>query len=375
MTTPSTLDLWNRALLLIREAGPAYARKLEASKSHERYPVAYVSFQRGFLGDRVPAEPIVAALRDRLDLMAPDDGSRAWQDQLIQFFMRVRDVVEPLGTAALDGRHHSMRASQASDATLEDALRQRDARQLKLYRMVRDAPDKVALSLQTHFKQDPVQWHNALIYLAGQAPTPEAGQLMILVGDLARQGKMDTVFNAQDQAAIVRLSPMTFLQKSHAGSRTLRLAAAARLGELLDDPARRPDVLAALAQIQTSAQVPEARSPQDPQRAAEAQDRLQSQLDATLEQLQQHVEISAFAQAFAVRLADRDFSALTAQDWALVDRWVYPAQAQAPEELAQVAMDLLVYRWEQRLEQQCAGDILEPLAAPEDPARPRPRMG
>lgn len=153
-----------------------------------------------------------------------------------------------------DARSLSDKAEVTTPAAASDrAVRSMEDRSKRLLNMIQTEPAKAALSVRTRLSQDVVQWENALTFLSHKATTPEAGALMVLTGELIREGKLDQVFTEQDLADIASVSLSVWLRGQNDDLTHLRYMAADKLGSLLDDPTREHDTRATLSGFKTKA--------------------------------------------------------------------------------------------------------------------------
>lgn len=153
-----------------------------------------------------------------------------------------------------DARSLSDKAEVTTPASVADrAVRSMEDRPKRLLNMIQTEPAKAALSVRTRLNQDVVQWENALTFLSHKATTPEMGALMVLTGELIREGKLDQVFTEQDLADIASVSLSVWLRGQNDDLTHLRYMAADKLGALLDDSTREYDTRATLSGFKTKA--------------------------------------------------------------------------------------------------------------------------
>lgn len=263
---PSDETLWARAIVLVREAGPGFAKM--SLRSGIQAPIGTAVLAQGALSPAMPREAIVGSLRLASSLWKADDGSDAWLVDLNHFLAKVRDHIEAMGPAALMNtwgatatrldRKAAKGSLDESQAALDSAIQQSDKRLKKLITLIRNEPAKAALSVRTRLQENAVQWQNTLAFLSHDSavPSKEYAALMVLTGELIRQGALDTVFTESDLARIALFSTGTWLEGNHRSLTRLRLSAAERLWEVLNTPERGANVRQALRAVKTKASVP-----------------------------------------------------------------------------------------------------------------------
>lgn len=148
---------------------------------------------------------------------------------------------------------------------MAQAMEHSDTRLKRLLGKILYHPEQVTQSVLKHLGTDTAVWHNSLTFLARKADEP-MGSLMVLMADVMREGKTEALFGNEELTDIARLSMGVWLRGMHEDKTTLRVRAAATLGEMLEDPARQAHARSVLASIQSKASIPPVATAQDIER-------------------------------------------------------------------------------------------------------------
>lgn len=323
-TTPSDQQLWAQACALVARYGKHYATQFQ--RSNVRAPITTAVFSLGQLGTKAPEQAIVAALSKHPLLWPGSPDSPETKTHLNQFMSEVRQALEESGPVVLSGlgKGLSIQPSRKVNAqAVERAASQLSDKHKRLLTMIREEPSKAALSARTRLTTDAVQWENTLVFLSYEATTPAMGALMVVTGELIRHGLLDQVFTESDLASVAAVSPQVWLQGLNEDLTDLRIHTARKLGALIDDPQRGPEVLAALSSLKTKAKggIPQPIEWTDEQ-IARVRSITTKVVDGWLEAVGQHGPLGDGMGAVIVsHLRDPNWAeSLTAADWHVLAR-------------------------------------------------------
>lgn len=137
---------------------------------------------------------------------------------------------------------------ESIDQNVQEWLQDLPDRPKKLLAKILHEPTQVATSVLTHLGKDRFSWHNSLNHLARKKSKGMA-TWMILMGQVLRHDRQADLFGPRELSDIASKSMGTWLSGKHEDALTLRLRAAIVLGDMLDDPQRRPKAQAILEEI------------------------------------------------------------------------------------------------------------------------------
>ena len=240
-----------------------------------------------------------------------------------------------------------------------------DPKWRKLLTKILHHPQQVTQSVLTHLGKDTAVWHNSLTFLSRKEPEGMA-ELMLLAAEVLREDKAGSLFGVRELTDIARMSMGTWLSGKHKDHVDLRKRTALVIGEMLDDPERRPRVLAALEGVE-GVQIP---SPMDFTQADLAQEktRLQEAMKESIREISQeaHESQSEMAQALSTVLeGDLASQYLEDGDFSVAIRLM-------GEDGIENSVNEILSRLSARMMDRAVFDIWKPEAQVSAPKAPKP---